>query len=212
MRPGALMGGAGPGLTSPSTKGRPPIECWKSQLADSHTQPCKCGAAYTDNKSALTKLLFPRRRKSSSWAAPVAPPATAPIDPLESGARRSERPKITSNYFSGATGGLPLFSSPGEVAAGFSPLLLVATSGTLSVAVSLGGVAFDPDGRAASPVDDGSGVSAAKAEALVISTAAKSKLGSRYIGFSLSHRRKGNVGEFSLCSSCATTPGHQIRT
>jgi hypothetical protein len=72
-----------------------------------------------------------------------------------------------------------------------------------------GGVpAFDPLGRAASPLDAaGSGVSPAKAEALVISTAAKSKLGSRNSCSSLSQRRKGNVEGEALFQRKRRPPG-----
>jgi hypothetical protein len=86
-----------------------------------------------------------------------------------------------------STFGLPLLSSAGVVSTAFlSPSLLVLVE--LLAGGVLGASAFDPLGRAASPsLDaDGSGVSPAKAEALVISMAAKSKLGSRYIDFSLS--------------------------
>jgi hypothetical protein len=41
----------------------------------------------------------------------------------------------------------------------------------------LGTVAFEPDGAAASPDDEGCGVSAANAEALIVSSAAKSTCG-----------------------------------
>jgi hypothetical protein len=48
-----------------------------------------------------------------------------------------------------------------------------------SAELGAGGLAeLDPDGRAAPPVAFGSGVSAANAVALVIRTAAKTKLGS----------------------------------
>jgi hypothetical protein len=68
---------------------------------------------------------------------------------------------------------LPLFSSPGEVAGGCCPALE-------PVAVPAGGVeggvaALEPDGRAASPFEFGSGVSAAKADVLVIKIVASSK-------------------------------------
>ena len=62
------------------------------------------------------------------------------------------------------------------------------------MAVPAGGVvgwfAFAPIGTLVPPVDDGSGVSAAKATALVISKAAQRKLGSRNIGFSLMKFKK----------------------
>jgi hypothetical protein len=53
-----------------------------------------------------------------------------------------------------------------------TPLLAAVPAGGV-----LGGVAaFEPDGRAASPLDDGSGVSPAKAVPLAISMAAITKL------------------------------------
>ena len=77
---------------------------------------------------------------------------------------------------------MPLFSSPGEVAVA----LAFESSAVASVEFSAGGPpAFDPDGRAASPDAFGTGVSAAKAVAPVISMAAKNKLGTLIIGFLL---------------------------
>ena len=84
--------------------------------------------------------------------------------PVQKGAREASE-TLASNHYWGATCGLPLFSSPGEVAGGASgfPLLLVATPVVLFAGGSLGG-AFR-----------GSGVSAAKAVPLLTSIAAKSK-------------------------------------
>ena len=81
-----------------------------------------------------------------------------------------------------------MFSSPGLVAGAGKFGLFTLTVGSPAGGL-LGGVpAFDPDGSPDVPVALGSGVSAANAVALVIRTAAKSKLGTRNIlSFSLSH-------------------------
>lgn len=93
---------------------------------------------------------------------------------------------FATNYC-GAAGGL--FSSPPEVpdgASGVALLCPVVSGGSVAAAsggslAAGGGVlegtpSVDPDGRTASPLDDGSEVSAAKAVALLISMAAKSRI------------------------------------
>ena len=80
-------------------------------------------------------------------------------------------------------GGLPLFSSPGLVA-GAGKLGLFSVRGAVPAGGLFGTVTFDPDGSAESPLEDGSGVSAAKATALIV-MAATSKLETRNIIFLL---------------------------
>jgi hypothetical protein len=84
--------------------------------------------------------------------------------------------------------GLPLFSSPGLVA-GAGKLGLFSVTGGAPAGGLLGTVTFDPDGTAASPfLAEGSGVSAANADALSIVMAANSKLDTRGIFFLLLRR------------------------
>ena len=79
--------------------------------------------------------------------------------------------ELLSSYW-GATFGLPLLSSPGVV----TGVLLSFLSTVASVDFgAVGFPSFDPDGRIGSPFWLGSGVSAAKTEALVINIAAKTR-------------------------------------
>jgi hypothetical protein len=83
-----------------------------------------------------------------------------------------------------------LLSSPGVVTGVLLSFLSTVASADFG---AVGFPSFDPDGRIGSPFWFGSGVSAAKAEALVINTAANTKLETLIIGFSLSRLREGNV-------------------
>jgi len=70
-----------------------------------------------------------------------------------------------------------------------------------------------PTEESAHPFGWGSGVSAAKAEALVINTAANSKLETLIIGFSLSRLRRGNVsgeGLFQTKEASAEADAHRV--
>jgi hypothetical protein len=86
-------------------------------------------------------------------------------------------------YWSGVFG-LPLFSSPGDVAGGCSPAV---APGVVPAGGVEGGVALEPEGTAASPFEFGSGVSAAKADVLIITIVASSKFCKRVIRSSSLH-------------------------
>jgi hypothetical protein len=85
--------------------------------------------------------------------------------------------------YSALMGGLFLFSSPGLVAG--AGKLGLSTAGSPASGL-VGGLVFDPDGTAAPPLADGSGVSAAKPEVLTATTAANNRPETRNMSCSLS--------------------------